>query len=273
MAERSPLVERGSPRWGSLEHLEGLFNPAGQQRAGLIWSLLKARPGRDRNDPVLAGLARGAFNTNPVLAGYLAGCLALRLSREAESQGAGRQPGVPGGAGPEAASETTEAVERIRILLAPLLAGIGDRVMYGGIRPLLSLAGIYSALIWLGDPAVWYWLGYNAVQLYWRRRSWSVGIRGEEAVRAEIRSRILERWATVTARAARFLLGLALGAAVTGIWLNQGAAWSAVFLAVCLTGLLIMRSGRVPPLLWGWLGLAVAGLMALLRLGLERGKV
>jgi hypothetical protein len=246
------------PQWGTLQHLEGLFNPLGQQRGGLLWCLLKTRPGRDRDHPVLAGLSRGAFNSNPVMAGYLAACLALRLAREARETDS---------------VETEEAVERIRGLFAPLLSGIGDRIFYGGVRPLLSLVAILTALLWFGEPALWYWLGYNAIHVYWRRHTWSVGWQGEEAIRREIRGHFLGRWASGSAKLARFFLGLTLGAALAGLWLGQGAMWSGALLVICGLGFLLMSGGRVRPLAWGWIGILVAGGLALVRLALEKGKV
>lgn len=244
--------------WGGLQHLEGLFNSVGQQRGGLLWCLLKTHPGRDRDHPVIRSATAGAFNTNPVLAGYVTACLALRLARDARELDA---------------AETDETMERIRGLFAPLLAGIGDRIFYGGIRPLASLVGILSALLWFGEPALWLWLGYNAVQLYWRRRAWSVGLQGEGAVRTEIRGKGLEKWAAGGARLARFALGLTLGAALVGLWLGQGIEWSVVFLGVCGFGFVLARSRRISPLMLGWIGIGVAGLVALVRLALEKGRV
>lgn len=256
-----PLTASGRPRqrarwgWGGLQQLEGLFNPLGQQRGGFLWALLRANGGRDRSDPLISCLSQGAFNTNPPLAGYLLGSLSVRLNAPAAAQ-----------------SEGMEAtVDRTKNVLAPLLSGIGDRIFYGGVRPALSLLGIFLALGGFGDPAVCYWVGYNSIQLYWRHRSWSVGLRGEGAVRQELQSRILERWAGRTAQVARLLLGLTLGIALGGLWISSGALWSAVLLVLCLIGYGLQRSGRIRPLTLGWIGVGLAGLIALLRVLLERG--
>ena len=144
--------------WHGHPHLEGLFNPVGQQRGGLLYELGRLVPGRGREHPLVRSLSEGAFGTNPVLAGYLTGTLAARLAREARDT----DP-----------AESAAAVERIRSTLAPVLAGVGDRIFWGALRPLLTLAGLLCAILQRGDPAILYWVGYNSIQLYWRRRSWS----------------------------------------------------------------------------------------------------
>ena len=248
----------GGPRvagWGGAQFLEALFNSVGQQRGGMLLGLLKTVQGRDRGHPVIDELSRRPFNTNPVLAGYVAGALAVRLSREAAE------------CEPE---ETRRGVERIQGTLAPLIGGIGDRLIWGGVRPVLSLIGILSAFLWVGEPAAWYWLGYNALQLYWRRRSWAAGLRGEEAVRQELAGSTMRRWVSGVGALGRFLLGLTLGVVLTSLWFGQGPAWSGLFLLACLLGFVLARWGRVSPLALGWIGIVVAGLMALVRLGLGR---
>jgi hypothetical protein len=147
---------------------------------------------------------------------------------------------------------------------------LGDRLFWGGVRPVLSLVGILSAFLWIGEPALWYWLGYNALQLYWRRRSWSVGLRGEEAVRAEITGPALRRWTRTLAAGGRFLLGLTIGAVAAGSWLDYGPAWCAVFLGVIVLGFLLARSRRVSPLGFGWIGIGLAALVALAKFELWR---
>ena len=238
--------------WPGSQLLETLFNPAGQQRGGLLAGLLRTVPGRGRDHPVIASLLQGPFNSNPVLAGYLAGLLAVRLAREARAS---------------EAEETEVAIEGIRQTLAPLLSGMGDRIIWGGLRPALSLIGILSAFLWVGEPALWYWVGYNAVQVYWRRRSWTIGLAGDEAVRAEIRGPVLRAWARGLAGAGRFLLGLTIGAIGTGLWLSHGPEGCGVFLSACVLGFVLARSGRVGGLALGWIGLGLAGLLALVRFG------
>jgi hypothetical protein len=243
-----PAVDRAFAtrfRGAALTRLEGLYNPVGQQRGGLLWGLLRRERRRDREHPVIAELETGAFNTNPVLAGYLAGALAARLARDARAC----DP-----------LETREAVERIRSTLAPLLSGVGDRLVWGGLRPALSLFGILSGLLLFGEPGVWYWLGYNGAQWYWRRRSWAVGLGGEAAVVREMRGLLLERWTSRLARAGRFLLGLTIG--VSGMALfRAGPGFCLVFLAICGGGVALARSGRVPPLALGWIAVTAAGLL------------
>lgn len=244
--------------WGGLQHLNGLYNPVGQQRGGLLRVLARAAPGRDRRDPVLAGVAAGPVLTHPVIAGYVAGTLIVRLGSEARESDS---------------EDATAAVERIRTTIAPLLSGLGDRLFFGGLGPVLSLIGILSAILWFGEPGLWYWLGYNSIQVYWRRRSWKIGLRGEDAVRREILGRDLERWVSRLSRLGRFLVGVTTGTVVMGLWAGQGMAWSGVFLLLCAAGFVLSRSGRISPLLFGWIALAASGLIALARIGLGKGTL
>jgi hypothetical protein len=241
--------------WPGAQFLEVLFNPAGQQRGGLLFGLLRTVPGRGLDHPVLRFLSRGPFNVNPVLSGYVAGLLAVRLAREAREA---------------TADAEEEALERIRSTLAPVLSGIGDRLVWGGLRPVLSLIGILSAFLWIGEPALWYWVGYNAVQSYWRRRSWRIGRQGEEAVRAELTDPTLRRWVKQFTIGGRFLLGLTIGAVAAGAWSEHGVAWCGVFLVVLGLGYLLARTRRVGPLSLGWIGIALAALVAWARFELWR---
>jgi hypothetical protein len=255
--------------WPGAPFLEVLFNPAGQQRGGLLFGLLRTLPGRDRNHPVLRFLARGPFNVNPIFSGYVAGLFAVRLAQEARAAG---EPGADGGAPATRAEEADaeEALERIRATLAPVLSGVGDRLVWGGLRPVLSLIGILSAFLWIGEPALWYWVGYNAVQSYWRRRSWRIGRQGEEAVRAELTGPTLRSWTRRLTAGGRFLLGLTIGAVAAGAWSEHGVAWCGIFLGVLGLGFLLARSRRVGPLSLGWIGIALAALVAWARFELWR---
>jgi mannose PTS system EIID component len=261
---KSGQLQKGTPirpgslkgsGWNGLFHLEGLYNSRGQQRGGLLWGLLRIVPGKERDHPVLAALARGGFNTNPVLAPYLIALLSVRLRRSAADCDE---------------EETGAAVERLRSTLAPLLAGVGDRIFWGGVRPVVSLLGILSAMLWVGEPALWVFLGYNAVALYWRRRAWKIGLLGEEEVGREIRERRLEKAAARWAWTGRFLVGLTLGVAVAGVGAGQGWPGALTLILLCAAGAGLARVRRVSPLLLGWIGVAVAGLLALLHAVLGR---
>ncbi len=261
-------AERG---WAGLACLEGVFNPVGQQRGGFLWIVARAT-GRGRGNPVIDALARGPINTNPVLAGYVAGALAAEAGRMHD---AGARHGNPASTGDGGAAEEgargEETVTRVREGLCPVLGAIGDRIFWGGVRPGVSLLGVTAVLLGIAAPAVWMWAVYNAVRLYWQRRSWSTGLAGEESVGRELRGPVLKGWAEGAARGARFLLGLVLGIVVTRLFAGQGWTAPAAFAAVCALGFLIARSGRVSPLWLGWIGLAAAGCLALARLGLEKG--
>jgi len=252
--------------WSAPLSIEGLFNPTGQQRGGLLHGLLRAVPGQPTGDPLLRALAAHPFNTNPVLSGYLLAALAGHLRGGA----AGRDETPEAGAdAAEAASIAEQVAERVRTTLAPLLAGLGDRLFWAGVRPFVNLLGILSAILLWGEPALWMVLGYNAVTWYWRRRAWRVGSAGEAAVRAEIRSRALETAALRWAKAARFLLGAILGVALVGAGTTRGVTGVASLVLICGAGYGIARAARVAPLAVAWVGVGLAGLFVLLHLGLE----
>jgi hypothetical protein len=266
--------------WTAGRDLESLYNDEGQQRGGLLLGLLRLVPDAAGEHPVVNSLRDGPFNVNPVLAGYLLAPLAARLARPLPAAGAVLDAGDVELA--RAAASDEEAVQRARGLLAPVLSSVGDRLLWGRVRPVLSLVTVLGGgALWIGEPAAWYWLGYNAVQWYWRRRSWRTGLRGEEAVRREIGGSLLRRWTAVATGTGRFLLGGAIGVIVIWLWMRERLSpregtrgmLPLLFLGCIALGFGLARRGRPGPLALGWIALLVAGATALARHGLgELGR-
>ncbi len=264
--------------WTASRDLESLYNDGGQQRGGVLLGLLRIVPEAHSDHPVVRALRRGPFNMNPILAGYVLAPLARRLARPISPEGAISSAEATADAPADASVEREDeaAVEQARELLAPVVSGLGDRLFWGGVRPGLSLVTVLGWVLWIGQPAAWYWLGYNAIQWHWRRRAWRTGLAGEAAVRRELAGPTLRRWIAVTNGAGRFLLGGAIGVVVTWLWMRDrlGPRESArgviplVFLGCLALGFVLARRGRPGSLALGWIALLVAGLAALVRQGL-----
>lgn len=271
-AEVSLSVRKGA--WVAGRDLESLYNDEGRQRGGVLLGLLRLVPGASREHPVVVGLKRGGFNVNPVLAGYLLAPLAVRLARPTRVGGEIDQvvDAVPA----EVGADDEAAVARAQDLLAPVLSGLGDRLFWGGVRPVLSLVAVLGWVLWIGQPAAWYCLGYNAVQWHWRRRAWRTGLLGEEAVRQELGGTVLRRWIAAATGTGRFLLGAAIGVIATWLWMRErlgpreGArgVLPLLFLGCTALGFVLARRGRPGPLALGWIALLAAGAAALARHGL-----
>jgi hypothetical protein len=293
-----PALQGGG--WTASRDLESLYNDEGQQRGGVLLGLLRLVPGASPDHPVVRALRRGPFNVNPVLAGYVLAPLAVRLARPVEggpvegapvpapvdgsrpdaspAEAAG-SPGTPPLGG--ALLDDDAAVERARNLLAPVVSSLGDRLMWGGVRPVLSLVAVLGGVLWIGEPAAWYWLGYNGVQWHWRRRAWRTGLLGEDAVLRDLSGVALRRWISVASSTGRFLLGGAVGVILTWLWLRERlgpreetrGVLPLLFLGCTLIGFLLARRGRPGPLAMGWIALLAAGAAALARHGLgELGR-
>jgi len=124
--------------------LEALWNARGRQRGAVAW--IFGRP--------LNGEPEEPFNANPTLAGYALG----RLASEEEDTGT---PGV---------------------MLTSAISGIGDRLVWGLLRP---LAVVFSLLAtWLGaiPAAAVLLLVYNPAELALRRRAIRHGLEGSAAI-------------------------------------------------------------------------------------------
>lgn len=156
--------------------LESIFNPRGKQRGGLAWIL-----GRDHG-----GIADEPFNANPVLAGYIVGWIR---------------------------SEGSEDFRRNRASLASAFSGIGDRLIWGLLRPLAVVASLIATV---GGPiaaAAALLVVYNPPELYLRWRSLRQGLKGRTVVLRDLSPDGL----LVHARIAR-LFALSIGA-LGGSWI------------------------------------------------------
>jgi mannose/fructose/N-acetylgalactosamine-specific phosphotransferase system component IID len=142
----------------------------------------------------------GFFNTNPYLAGYVVGGL-LRLEHERE-QG-------------QAVSE--RQVGGFRDALARACGGLGDQLVWLGLRPALMLLG--CLLAWLGrwEGVLGLVAAFAAAQLWWRWRSLQGGFRlGLDVVDALARPG-WHRAIIWSRRAALTLTGLLIGVYFAGI--------------------------------------------------------
>jgi hypothetical protein len=157
--------------------LEALFNPRGKQRGGLAWIL------RHGDDPI----SEEPFNANPVLAGYVVGWIQ---------------------------TEGKENYRRNRASLASALGGVGDRLIWGLLRPLAVVAALIATI---GGPiaaAAALLLVYNPAEIYLRWRSLRQGLKGQAAVLRDLSRDGLLAYAPRLARLFALLIG-ALG----GSWL------------------------------------------------------
>lgn len=191
---------------------------------------------------VLEEIARGPINSNPIMSGYIAGVLIRETAAAARGE-SGRARGV---------------VERCRSFLAPLAAAAGDRLFWGQVRPALSLASLLPALFCGLEAAVLYCLGYNAAQIWWRRRALAVGLRGEQAVRDELRGGLLERASVAWRSTGRLLLGALAGVAGIEGWFRLGPAGAVLLLATGLAGWRIAAGIGVRPTVSAIIGIASA---------------
>jgi hypothetical protein len=238
-AERTDLRRRARDRrqdaaryWGGASRLDLLYNPAGQQRGGVIGMLL-ASPFRE------SAAARGAirvlqsrsFNTSPLFCGFALGPLfhAVALETLDEKDGA-------------------EQAERVAVVLAPALAAVGDRFVFGGVQPVLSALVAATAVLLprsiLPEVLAGYVILNLMLQAFWRRRAWIIGLEREGAVLSFLRGRTLERWIRIH----RGIVHVAAGAAVGGtIVLAARRAEPGSLLVLCggllAVGLWVRRPG------------------------------
>jgi hypothetical protein len=180
--------------------LEAPFNPEGQQRGGLAWILAPDPP------PPTA-----PFNANPTLAGYLTGWWA---SGQRETWAERRQS------------------------VAAALSAVGDRLTWGGLRPLAVMSGLLGAAIGPATAALALLLVYNPAEFVLRGWSVRAGLGGPASVLRDLGRQRLPRLARPLAR---------LLAVTTGF---LGGFWLAGFL----------RGGAIADAAWGILGLLAAWL-------------
>ena len=165
--------------------LESIYDARGRQRAGFAW--ITGRTDLARREP--------PFNTNPILAGYATGLV-------------------------DAGHES--AFERHRTALESALGGLGDRLVWGILRPAAVCAGWLLAPLGVLPASLALLLVYNPAELGLRIRSIRAGREGIERVGRDIGARGLGRVAARWGRAVAFLAGAAGGSFVAGSWIAGG---------------------------------------------------
>src|SRR6266700_1482871 len=190
-----------------------------------------------------AAVARGArfFNAHPYLCG-----LAVGAAARAEHEG------VP-----------AAHIERLRAALCGPLGSLGDRLVWVGWLPLTSALALIGVALGLGLPAVLgFLLLYNAghVALRWwaLRAGWTYGA----GVAQALREPLLQRGASVAARAMACVVGAALPLAARYLSGPFGGGSRVALAAVTAAGvgLLWWRRGQLTSLRFGLALLAVATL-------------
>ena len=136
----------------------------------------------------------GFFNTNPYLSGYVIGGL-LRLEHD-RAQGA---------------TVSERQVSGFRDTLARACGGLGDQLVWLGLRPALMLLACLLAVLGRWELVLLVVGGFTAAQLWWRWRSLTMGFQlGAEVV--DVLGRPLwHRAIAWTRRVALSLTGLLIG--------------------------------------------------------------
>lgn len=188
------------------------------------------------------------FNTNPVLAGYVLGA-AARLEAEVA---AGRAE--------------ISAVRDLKARIGGPVAALGDRLLWGTLRPLALTLGVLVALRAPVLGALLMLAVYNVPQLAWRARGLARGLAvGPEALR-DITGARFARWTEALAA----FWALAAGALATLLLFERALAgplrWTALWLLLAGVSALLTARRRTSPTVLAALGLAVGLLLALLRI-------
>jgi hypothetical protein len=184
--------------------LQALFNSRGQQRGGLAWII-----GKDKRR-----CADEPFNVNPTLAGYAVG-----LADAADPADFLRHRGT----------------------IAAALSAVGDRIVWGLLRPLAIMAGLIASYAGAIPSAMALLLVYNLPELCLRWRSVKRGVQGVQAIAADVSTSGLPRIAKLLSRAAAVAWGC-----LAGFWLagpvHSGRPWeSLVGCAGVVAALLVLR--------------------------------
>ena len=186
--------------------LQALFNPRGQQRGGLAWIV-----GTDRR-----ACADEPFNVNPSLAGYAVG-----LAHAADQ----------------------EDFFRYRSTIAAALSALGDRIVWGLLRPLAVMAGLIASVAGAIPSATTLLLVYNLPELCLRWRSVERGVHGAQAIAGDMSMRGLPRIARLLSRAAALMWGCLVGFWLAGP-IRSGRPWEAlVGCAGVVAALFFLRRG------------------------------
>lgn len=205
---------------------------------------LRLLPGGTGGEAYRAALARQSqyFNAHPYLASFAVGALARA---ELEGQPAAR-------------------IERFRTALCGPLGSVGDRLVWVGLLPACSFAGLLlfglgaSPLTCVLVFLVMYNAGHVALRLWGLQMGWEKGL----AVASALGHPILRAGPVWLARAGTFLAGVAVPLAVMRLLAGGGLTRVGITLVMAAAGasVLVLFHGRVE----GWRVALFAGFAALL---------
>ena len=237
--------------WKRLFLLQALWNYERMQGIGFAYALAPAVRALDGDDAVAARALvphAGYFNTHPVMASVAVGVVARQL--EARAHG---EPALD-----------DEGLARIKQALGASLAAVADTLFWSSVRPLVSLAAVYT---WREDRSalgiVTLLVGYNAIAVGFRARGLMAGYRRGLAYVAQLPERLARLTAVVRG------LGVVLAALVVSTVLvpGDGAGPGAALggLGGVVLGGTVFGMGRLGASAWGLL--LVLGALAWATLG------
>jgi hypothetical protein len=255
------LQDAGAARPGWRRVVRLLLIQAGysgrfQQRSGLLW-VMQARGHAGSMDRADDAGARSAFaasmleerspNTHPFMAAALAGALERVLDDAPADAAVRRSP------------------TRLIQLGGGLLAQWGDRLLWGGLRPLVALVALIAAASVSGLGSVVLWIGLSlALEPIARARLYAWGWRRGWAMLPLRPGRFwrgAEMW-MAPARLPLALVGAILLMRARVNWPVAGGEWVAP--AGCFVlGFALGGGAARRPLMWGWLSAAAVGGAAL----------
>jgi hypothetical protein len=179
--------------------------------------------------PRARALSAEPFNANPVLAGY-----ALGLIQRGDAQ----------------------EYSKHREALGAALGGVGDRLLWGLLRPLSVVLGLAASAVGPLAAAAALLAVYNPVELALRWRAARRGLEGLPAIQSDLSRAGLLRWAPQLARLCALGVGVLAGSwlaghILAGRYLEAGAGTCAT-----TAGWLILRRRS-----WGFWRLPLAALL------------
>jgi len=220
-------LERRAGLFGRSLFLQGSFNYGSLVGPGFAWLLLPVLCDRYGSGQELdAAVERHAepFNSHPYLVGLAVGGV-VRLETD----------------GTEAST-----VGRFKEALRGPLGGVGDRLIWSGLRPTTLLIAL---VLWALGATPWlivasFLILYNGIHLYLRWWGLRAGFESGLEVAARLRRAALGRWTDRIVRIGSVLLGLLFGLLTSGSFTlgwTHGLPWLA---AAVLAFWLGLRFGR-----------------------------
>lgn len=186
------------------------------------------------------------FNTNPPMAGYLAG-VTLRLEEESAHHGISR---------PEAAARVIDELSRFRRAAPSAFAAWGDRFFWASLRPAATALGILLVLLSGAWGAVTWLIVYNAAHLHYRYHGLSDGYRFGPAIANRVATSRLKRLPEQARRAGLLAVGALVPVSLAAGKQAFGWPGAVLFLAaLVMTAVVLHRRGGL-----GW----AAGFVAVL---------